>query len=277
MRQLLRPLGVPDNLNFGLAYDIFAPVKDEPDHEKRRDMWLSDCAKITIPTDYALFFRAWHKSFTDEGGVSWTREARLDSRLLVGHGNPSGAEVGLTVHRTWGVPMIPGSALKGLAAGYADAVYGGETAEGEGREKWRGVVRDGRRIVRAPGEYHAALFGAPAVDEREGEERQGLVIFHDALYVPDSARGNKPFERDVLTVHQKEYYRSEGSGEQWPSDWDSPNPVAFLTVRPEVRLLLALSGPAGWRSLAERLLTEALENWGAGGKTSLAYGRMRLV
>jgi CRISPR-associated protein Cmr6 len=272
VRQLLRPLGLPDN--FGLAYDVFAPVKDEPGYEGRRDTWLSDCAGIAMPTDYAAFFAVWRKSLAADGDLSWTKDVKLASRLLVGHGNPSGAEVGLTVHRTWGVPMIPGSALKGLAAGYADAVYGGEAGEGEGREKWRGVVRDGRRIVRAPGEYHAALFGAPAVDEREGEDRQGLIIFHDALYVPDSALGNRPFERDVLTVHQREYYRNEGSGEHWPSDWDSPNPVAFLTVRPGAHLLLALSGPAEWRALAARLLMEALENWGAGGKTTLGYGRM---
>ncbi|MFN3484738.1 MAG: type III-B CRISPR module RAMP protein Cmr6, partial [Planctomycetota bacterium] len=100
----------------------------------------------------------------------------------------------------------------------------------------------------------------------------GLVTFHDALYVPGSALGDRPFAADGLTVHQKPYY--ESSGGSWPNDYDSPNPVAFLTVRPGVRLLFALSGPADWTKLAERLLRDALENWGVGGKTSSGYGRL---
>jgi CRISPR-associated protein Cmr6 len=50
--------------------------------------------------------------------------------------------------------------------------------------------------------------------------------------------------------------------------------VAFLTVRPGQRLLFALSGPADWTELAERLLRDALEKWGVGGKTSTGYGRL---
>ncbi len=68
----------------------------------------------------------------------------------------------------------------------------------------------------------------------------GAVVFHDALYVPRSCADDRPFAADVLTVHQKAYYDSEGATS--PNDYDSPNPVAFLTVRPGARLLFALSG-----------------------------------
>jgi CRISPR-associated protein Cmr6 len=51
-------------------------------------------------------------------------EVELLSRLLVGHGTQSPTEVGLTTHRTWGVPVVPGTALKGLLSHYVDAVYG---------------------------------------------------------------------------------------------------------------------------------------------------------
>ena len=73
-------------------------------------------------------------------------------------------------------------------------------------------------------------------------------------------------------MHQKGYYDS--SGARWPNDYDSPNPVTFLTVRPNVRMLLAFSGPPDWTQLAERLLTDALREWGVGGKTSSGYGRL---
>jgi len=100
----------------------------------------------------------------------------------------------------------------------------------------------------------------------------GLVTFHDALYVPRIGESeDRPFAADVLTVHQRSYYDS--SGKSAPNDYDPPNPVAFLTVRPGARLLFALSGPADWTELAEKLLHDALEQWGVGGKTSAGYGR----
>ncbi|WP_428941035.1 type III-B CRISPR module RAMP protein Cmr6 [Fontivita pretiosa] len=209
--------------------------------------------------------------------------------MLVGHGNSSATDVGITVHHTWGVPVIPGMALKGLCAHYVDAVYGPSDPdrapwEQEGdectRTEFQGLTWRGARIERGPGAVYRALFGAPDAEEDDALRERGfaagasagLVTFHDALYVPKSAPGDKPFVADVLTVHQKGYY--DFSGGSWPNDYDSPNPVAFLTVRPGVCFLLALSGPPDWTELAERLLRDALENWGVGGKTSAGYGRL---
>ena len=100
------------------------------------------------------------------------------------------------------------------------------------------------------------MFGAPEAEEDEAMRKagfeagstRGLVVFHDALYVPNSVvhptngpRDDTPFAVDVLTVHQKRYY--DGSGADWPCDYDNPNPVGFLSVRPNARFLLVLSGP----------------------------------
>jgi CRISPR-associated protein Cmr6 len=286
MREVLRPVGIPDHL--GLAYDAWAPIGaggKVPDGE--RSAWLQRLAGLQVPADYGPAFARWRSSFRPPGDR--VREVTLASRLLVGHGNASATDVGLTVHRTWGVPVIPGSAFKGLLAHYVDAVYGPENTDllpweqpenQRERARYQGVTWRGRRIQRGPGEVYRALFGAPDADEdRDMRERSieagaaaGLVVFHDALYVPRSADGDRPFAVDVLTVHQKSYYRS--SGGSWPNDYDSPNPVAFLTGRPGVRMLLALSGPPDWAALAERLLADALREWRVGGKTSSGYGRL---
>jgi CRISPR-associated protein Cmr6 len=242
-------------------------------------------ASIKAGSDYARSFDRWKTSFSAPGDRVF--ELALVSRLLVGHGNSSATDVGLTVHHTWGVPVIPGSALKGLLAHYVDAVYGPSDPERkpweqEGDERTRadyqGVTWRGRRIERGPGAVYRALFGAPDAQEDDAmRERSfdagasaGLVTFHDALYVPEGGADDRPFAADVLTVHQKDYYDS--SGGSWPNDYDSPNPVAFLTIRPGARLLFALSGPADWTDLAERLLRDALDRWGVGGKTSAGYG-----
>ena len=303
MRQVLRDsIGreVPDHL--GLAYDAWAPteVADGKVSDDNQSPWLEKLAELAVSPDYARSFDRWKASFAAPGDR--LAELTLASRLLIGHGNASATDVGLTVHHTWGVPVIPGSALKGLVAHYVDATYGPTDAsktpwEQQGDERvradYQGVTWNRRRIERGPGAVYRALFGAPdarndATMREQGFEAgatAGLVTFHDSLYVPGSLADNKPFAADVLTVHQKGYYDDGLKWTQWnqhrlgqepdvraPNDYDSPNPVAFLTVRPKCRLLIALSGPSEWSELAGQLLADALKNWGVGGKTAAGYG-----
>jgi CRISPR-associated protein Cmr6 len=285
MRDVLRGL-VPHCL--ALAYDAWAPVgRDGKVPNEQRPEWLGELAQLRLSADYEVAFQRWSASFDRPGDR--TLEIELVGRLLVGHGNSSAAEVGLTTHHTWGVPVIPGTALKGLLAHYMDAVYGPsdpvpapweQTDEERERARYQGVLWDNRRVARGPGDVHRALFGAPEANQDgdcrthglEAGATSGAVAFHDAIYVPGSALDDRPFAVDVLTVHQKTYYDRVGG--VWPNDHDDPNPVGFLTVRPRVRFLLALSGPADWTDRAERLLLEALSEWGVGAKTSSGYGRL---
>lgn len=301
MRQALEGLPTPDHV--ALAYDSWAPVGDRdgkvpvddknPPHEPLdgRTRWLSNLAHTRVAPDYARSFERWKQSFSSPGDR--LAELKLPSRLLIGHGNSSATDLGLTVHHTWGVPVIPGSALKGLVAHYVDATYGPtdpdvEPWEQQGDERirfdYQGVTWNGRRIERGPGAIYRALFGAPDAHEDEvmlSHELQagataGRVTFHDALYIPNSIAGDRVFAADVLTPHQQgkpgqpSYYDSQGA--VFPNDYNDPVPVAFLTVRPQCRLQLALSGPAEWTELAAQLLKDALEKWGVGGKTSAGYG-----
>jgi CRISPR-associated protein Cmr6 len=293
VRDVLRRVDLSQLENLSLGYDAWAPVGAEgkvPDD--RRSEWLAGLAAIPVSPSYRHAFERWRASFTRPGDR--LREVTLAGRLLVGHGNPSATEVGLTLHHTWAVPVVPGSALKGLLAHYVEAVYGPEDPDlapweqsGEERERarYQGVTWQDRRIRRGPGEWYRRLFGSPEADEDPLYKERGLehgagrgaVVFHDALYVPGSAREDRPYAVDVLTVHQKPYYDAhlrDPKAETWPSDHAPPNPVAFLTVRPGVRLLLALSGPPEWTETAEQLLLDALERWGVGAKTSAGYGRM---
>lgn len=267
---------MPDHA--GLAYEVWAPfaAADGKIPDAQRQSWLEAVARIAASPDYPKAFERWRQSFSGEGEECLEVEAI--SRLLVGHGLSSATDVGLALHRIWGVPVIPGSALKGLLAHWVEATFGPAPGEAdEQRLPFAGVEWDGRRIVKGPGEVYRALFGAPEADEAvpggPNLAAAGLVTFHDALWVPGTPGGESPLAVDVLTVHQKRYYDSAG-GEP-PVDWDDPNPVAFLSVRPGARFLLALSGPGEWTALARDLLSEALTDWGVGGKTSAGYGRLR--
>lgn len=284
MRSVLRNLGIPDHA--GLAYDVWADVHGDTGKivDNQLDGWLENLAGLGVSDDYARAFERWKQSFAD--GRSRLAEMTLASRLFIGHGNASATDVGLTLHRTWGVPIIPGSALKGLLAHYVETLYGPELAdrppsdpalsdEEKERARFQGVTWDTGRIQFGPGEVYRALFGSPDADGENGlgqaDAARGAVMFHDALYIPDSVAEDKPLATDVLTVHQKAYY--DDKGETTPSDYDSPNPVRFLTVRPRTKFLLAVSGPADWTEFAFGLLKQALSEWGVGGKTSLGYGR----
>lgn len=287
MRAALERLGVPEHL--GLAYDAWAPVSvsDGKVPDPQRSNWLAQLATLRISPDYFRAFQSWRASFKSPHDRVF--ELTLATRLLVGHGNSSAIDVGLTVHHTWGVPVVPGPAVKGLLAHYVGAVYGPddpdrvpwEQPEDQAeRSRYQGVTWQARRIRRGPGDVYRALFGSPEADEDPEYHSRGLpagasaglVVFHDALYVPGSAKDDRPFAIDVLTVHQKCYYDS--SGRRCPNDYDNPNPVSFLTVRPGVRFLFALSGPPEWTAIAQRVLVESLGEWGVGAKTSSGYGRL---
>ena len=175
-------------------------------------------------------------------------EATCQGRMAVGLGGETVLETAITLHHTWGVPFIPGSALKGLTA------------------------RAARQKLESPWppdslEYRL-LFGEL--------ENAGHVTFHDALWKPfrnGAPLPNLPLMQDVMTVHHPDYYGWAGSDEPPPpADWDDPTPVPFVTAHGTY--LLALTGPPGWVEVAFNILKGALEHDGIGAKTAAGYGRM---
>jgi CRISPR-associated protein Cmr6 len=286
-----RRVGLDAGDHVGLAYTTLAPIGPGgkvPDGDK--EPWLSRLAAIKIAPDYRVHVDAWLASFARGSARLFT--LTLDARLLIGHGNASGSDVGLTVHHTWGVPIVPGSALKGILAHHV-ATYGphpSETTPDPARDPWRGVGWSGTAVARGPGELYRALFGAPDADDDRATgapgATRGYVVFHDALYLGDAPpvarevispapESTQPFAADTLTVHQRLYYNEHGKSE--PCDHDDPNPVGFLTVRPKAQFVVVLEGPPDWTALAGQLLREALAQRGVGGKTTSGYGRATLT
>lgn len=196
---------------------------------------------IQIPASYKLFFARWREQVARVPPFTLLVEAQVRGRLIAGLGRESILETGITLNHTYGVPYLPGSSLKGLAAAIAH-----QKLE---EEAWR----------RGEGESHRILFG--------DQESSGYVTFHDALWIPEASQ-RLPFDLDVMTVHHPKYYQGE---DQPPSGIESPNPVAFLTARG--RFLLAVSGPEAWARAAMRILRGALCEDGLGAKTAAGYGR----
>lgn len=285
MREALERAGIreqPADAHPGLWWSRVASIPLEegeaiPPDEKAR--LIRNVCEVRVPDVYRSAYRTWREAIEKDAFV-W--EFKLTSRLLIGHGEPSAIGIGLTLHPTYGVPWIPGSAVKGLLAHYL----------GMSEDEWRGVgyaknggpprtLGDGAP-VRAPANWSRVVFGAPPTPDVPSNDTQGCVDFVDAWFNPfNREEGNgSVLVPDVLTPHQKRYYDGKvEAGKPWvgkPIDWDDPNPVGFVTVRPGVSFLFAMGfarGADSWAKLAFRQLADALRICGLGGKTRAGYGR----
>lgn len=242
----------------------------QSDPEERRK--LLDAARDAARSDslravYTEAYRRWERSFA---GSRPFRSERLTTagRLIVGLGSENVLETGLRLHHTYSVPIIPGSALKGLASHYCDDVWGqrhlGDDAPQENRR-----FRRKRSADEVEDHYHRLLFGTT--------EDGGVITFHDAWIVPDSLHDGA-LRLDVMTPHHPKWETNEAP----PTDFDSPNPVSFLSVAGAFDVRISWSGPAdtppekaeAWTGLAMEILREALAERGVSGKTSSGYGRL---
>jgi CRISPR-associated protein Cmr6 len=237
-----------------LWFDKFLSSQANEGEAQPKTELVREVAGIPSPELYKAFYTRW-KSQLQASGAS-VREAVASGRLSVGLGSESVIETSISFHRTYGVPVIPGSALKGLASAYAH-----QQLEGD---EWRKATKDSPQ-----GAAHRTIFGSSADNDAEA----GFVTFFDALWIPGSgAIEGRPFAPDVMSVHHAEYYRGDNVP---PADWDSPTVVSFLTATGS--FLIALAGPDEWVDAAFEILGLALADYGVGAKTSSGYGRMKLA
>lgn len=185
--------------------------------------------------------------------------AKPEWRLIVGansHGNPN--EIGITLHGTYGWPILPGSSLKGLTAAWASGSLrsGGPRADAETLERIFGAPRP-----RQPDETDSRRDRA---QREEGEARRGSVRFLDAL----PADGPVQITVDVLTPHVQPYY---GNPTVPPAEYHNPIPNEFLTVSGGT-FAVDLVGPEADVRSAGDWCQEAFEELGLGAKTAAGYG-----
>ena len=243
-RNRVRDLTVESTTNAGLWLDKYIDVQSRDDVNSRRGL-VEQVAGIPSPNVYGMFYQRWCETLAVVHAQ--TAEAKVQVRLAIGLGDESVLETSIQLHHTYGLPFIPGSALKGVAAAYARKRLPAQN--------W-GIMTPAYRTV----------FG----DTSEA----GYVIFYDALYVPNSGFQGRALHPDVLTVHHKAYYEGKP---QPPADWDSPTPVPFLSATG--RYLIAVGGQAewaAWTDAAFSILVAALAELGVGAKTSSGYGRLRV-
>lgn len=239
------------------------PVKHNDHPDERKALLSAACKAATNASElYKLAFDRWKGSFDgDERSVSADLKTRDRNRLIVGLGSQNVLETGLRLHHTYGVPILPGSALKGLAAHYCDQVWGAK--------RGGDASPDENKPFRKCGQYHELLFGKGGDDD----SAVGVITFHDAWMKPESLPD--ALKLDVMAPHHPAWQNNDAP----PTDFDSPNPISYLSVTGTFHIVVSWSGPESdqsrkWTELAMELLKEALGDWGVGGKTSSGYGRL---
>lgn len=182
-------------------------------------------------------------------------------RIAIGLGNKSVYETSMTLHHVYGIPYIPGSALKGVIRSFL--------IQEEFEKSEDNALKD---------QGFCDIFGCPKKSYYK-ESKQGRVFFFDVF--PISEPKIKP---DVMNPHYGPYY--SGKGKTPPADYHNPKPIFFLTVEnTQFEFMVGIkqkyedhiiqSGRFKGKHLltiASEWMVKALKEHGIGAKTAVGYG-----
>ncbi|GHS91100.1 hypothetical protein FACS1894139_06450 [Planctomycetales bacterium] len=260
-----------DDAHAGLLLARYLTAQKSPEAKNALFRRAHD-ATANVKSVYKKAFTRWQEMWEKVAGDNRNnlmREFTVDSRLIIGLGGENVLETGLTLHHTYGVPYIPGAALKGLCAHYyADGLVAKmpkptatdpEKLKKEIQKQYDAAKKD---------PFYAAVFG--------DQKSAGMVQFHDAWICPDSVADC--LVDDVMTPHHSDYY----AGKAAPTDFDAPVPVSFLAVTGKFLVVLTCDDTdddgkitvrgQNWLNKVWELLGAALAQNGIGGKTNSGYG-----
>ncbi len=217
----------------------------------------------------------------ERGRTVRTLRVRPVWRVVIGLGEQTPSEIGMTVHGTYGIPVLPGSALKGAARACAREDYP-ESYQDYG---WivfgKEPAANGQSGDDDTGHGGTEISDRTAGDDDDDRPADGRFMFLDALpELPARATGTG-VEIDVMNPHVPDYY---GNPEVIPpAEYQQPVPVAFYTVTSAVTFTVHIvgrghdpdlpelaasdddDGPVAW-------LATALRDRGLGAKTNAGYG-----
>jgi len=238
MREVLQTIG-QNASNAGLVLARYLPYAQNDSEKPQCKESVYRYARQAVgnsKTVYKQAFERWQTALKQHADI---REFTVDGRMIIGLGSANVLEAGITLQQTYGVPYIPGCALKGLTSHYAVE----NNIDAEVRKQ---------------------IFGE--------QDFAGMVQFHDAWIHPDNVVDC--LVQDVMTPHHTSYY--EGKENEPPSEFESPVPVPFLSAQGTFYVALSCDDNSEqgkqWLKFVWALLENALSEKGIGGKTNSGYG-----
>ncbi|MCS1410350.1 MAG: hypothetical protein M2R45_03542 [Verrucomicrobia subdivision 3 bacterium] len=223
--------------------------------------------------------------------------AQLQSRLMVNMAGGVMENAGLCLDR-FGLPFIPGSAVKGCARRMAIQLLREQREDGKINEALITTLKEAALVfgwTQQDWEEKSSDF-AYALGEKWGEV-SGIVRNH----LPDSFAGSVSFlpahlvdglasvklpdsfpkppefgklELDIVTCHHSKYYR--GDNKDVATDDEDPNPVVFPAVAAghvfAFHVMPLRNGGTQLTEQARAWLRKGLSLFGLGAKTNAGYG-----
>ena len=185
--------------------------------------------------------------FAKQGIKLYCVEATVDWRLVIGLGSEHVPETNMTLHHIYGIPYIPGSAVKGVV-----------------RHWW---LQQNEEFLNDKSEIDEdkALKNPEFLVVFGSQKQRGKVQFLDAY------PKNVNLVTDIMNPHYPDYY----SGSKPPTDHQNPVPINFLTVEESTFRFAFLAKAQAPLNEIKKRLQEALEMKGVGAKTSVGYGYFR--
>ncbi len=197
----------------------------------------------------------------------------LKSRMVIGLGASHPEETSILLHHIYGIPYLPGSAVKGVTRNFTILEFATENREDVNNikkfledneelkrneelkkkiENYKIEENIGKRITAKEAKQ---IFGT--------QKEEGKIIFLDAY--PE----NLKIGIDVMTPHFPMYYSSN----EPPADWQTPVPIPFLCVEEgSIFKIFLLSNDNNLLEKAALLVKKALEELGIGAKRMVGYG-----
>lgn len=214
-------------------------------------------------------------------------DLELHGRLVIGMGQASVYDNGITLHPVFGCPYLPGSSLKGVTRRtYIDEYHGGQEADAladkdfcdlfgcTGETLLERTDSDGNLVFRSKGKPETIPVKSFYNNNKDLGDRRGRLIFFDVL--PTSA---PRIVVDIVNPHYVPYYKDA----KVPADIYNPIPSNFLAVEGgEFSVVVVADRPregqaatleAALFAKVEAALHLALTEDGIGGKTTVGYGR----
>ncbi|MCS7202291.1 MAG: type III-B CRISPR module RAMP protein Cmr6 [Dictyoglomus sp.] len=265
--------------NINLLFSKFIPKSSLRNEEKEnKDKYLqfiiSELAKLEEKLINFNFIKERNQELTKilerYGYTKLSFEAICSWRLIIGLGGTHPQETSMTLHHVYGIPYIPGSAIKGVTRHWAILKFADHSVKEE-NEDFSEVLEKISKGLEKGENFDLTVDGITFIDLIQifGTQKEiGKVIFMDAYPI-----SKINLKIDIMNSHYPQYYL----GKEPPADWQNPVPIKFLTIEKTKFQFYLLSHNRNLLSCAEKLLKEALREHGLGAKTSLGYGTFDMI
>lgn len=201
---------------------------------------------------------------------------RLGDKMIINQAGGVLENAGLCIHRHFGYPYIPGSALKGIArhAAWLDWVDEDEP------QKKKIAIEIARTFGYPTNENELDSYLSQFPDFKRGKngEKDGrfVTVAGSVSFLPAVPEGSVKLETEVLTCHHMDYYAGKSDK---ALDNESPIPVFFPVVAEGASFKFTIVPLRRAQILdfdalqfAQKYLKKGIEEQGVGAKTAAGYG-----